>query len=279
MSILHSIIRGEEGEVITVFLDGEVQVAQDDHPNFSAIKERVLDEYDAGEGLADLFDPSISIALEFDRLTDRISVANGRVFLDGDEVDSTLTRHIIRAKNEGSDLAPLVSFFESVSQNPNEHSREQLYDWVKAQGEGLSIDSLGRIVGYKGVTRDSRGRRVSVHSGYAIVDGVEVTGQIPNEIGSVVEMPRSKVAHDPGQSCSTGLHVAVRSYAQGWSQGGGVLEVRVEPRDVVSVPTDAGGEKVRVCRYYISGESVAPRTEAVVYDEYDADEDDYPEDW
>jgi hypothetical protein len=96
----------------------------------------------------------------------------------------------------------------------------------------------------------------STRSGHAIVNGVDINDYVPQRVGDVVEMPRSEVTFDPSVSCSSGLHVADWGYANG--MGNTVLAVLVNPRDVVSVPTDYGDAKVRVCRYKV----LEVRTEA-----------------
>jgi hypothetical protein len=65
-------------------------------------------------------------------------------------------------------------------------------------------------------------------------------------------MPRDQVQFDPGVGCHTGLHVGTFEYAAGFAQGA-LLEVVVNPRDVVSVPTDCGAQKMRTCRYTVVG--------------------------
>jgi hypothetical protein len=42
----------------------------------------------------------------------------------------------------------------------------------------------------------------------------------------------------------------------------------VNPRDVVSVPTDARGAKVRVCRYYVD-DVILSRDPKAIYDQCD----------
>jgi hypothetical protein len=49
--------------------------------------------------------------------------------------------------------------------------------------------------------------------------------------------------------CSVGLHVGTYDYASNFTLN--VLEVHVNPRDVVSVPTDSNWAKVRCCRYVV----------------------------
>jgi len=251
-------------ENLVVFLPGEANpllTADSTHSNYQAIKEKVV----KGEtdGLVDLFDPSKAVAAKFERLSDRVSVQGGKVFFDGDEVHNVLTEQVVRFVKEGEDAGPLVKFWENLAQNPNEHSREHLYRWLRATN-GFTITDDGMLVGYKGVRVDNqdKDKYVSVHAGPAVVDGVSVNGNVPNMPGTVVEMARSKVQHAPGIGCSTGLHVGTWDYARSFGQV--TLEVRVHPRDVVSVPTDCSDRKMRVCRYKVVKVTNAPYNSAVV---------------
>lgn len=238
---------------ITVFVPGSEKPsysAHNSHPNFAAIKEAASK---GDPGVVELFDVAETVAARFEPLTDRISVANGRVYLDGDEIHNSLTAQVVRFIEEGvDDWIPLVSFFENVQANPEPHSREQLFEWLDRRN--FSINFHGDLVAYKGVEKyvDGEGNTVyrSINSGVAIVDGEKVNGRVPNAIGSVIEIPRSLVHHDPSVGCSTGLHVGTHEYASGWARGA-LLKVTVNPRDVVSVPTDCNAAKVRVCRYFV----------------------------
>lgn len=251
---------------ITVFDSSRTTpfVADSSHPRFDEIVQKVL----AGDVTAlDLFDLSVVVSNKFEELSERVSVANGRVYFDGVEVNSSLTKQIIRFLNEDiEDWISLVNFFEKVETNPDSHSREMLFDWLNARDFTITDD--GDIVGYKGVTKRQDGSLVSGYYGRAMVDGEVFTGQIPNPVNSVVTMPRNEVTHDPSDACSRGLHVGTFEYAKGYANGA-MLEVHVNPRDVVSVPTDASGEKVRVCRYYVANVIDAPLTSPLkmMYDE------------
>ena len=254
-----NIIKADEGSVITCYVPGNKPlVADDTHPNFDRIVEGALAD---DPSVIKLFDVAATAAEYFEPLSDRVSVKGGVVYLDGDPVDDVLTKQIVRFLDEGEeDFMPLVNFFENVQANPNEHSREQLFKWL--DNRDFSINEDGMIVGYKGVEDQGDGIFVSVHAGKAMVDGKVITGRIPNPIGGIIEMPRSEVHHDPTNGCSSGLHVADFDFASGW--GNTVLEVEVNPRDVVSVPTeDNTFAKVRCCRYKVIGISDRPHDSAL----------------
>jgi hypothetical protein len=236
---------GNGVENITVFdpETSEMFVATSDHPNWNVIIE-VLEF--GGREVLDLFDVTKVISKKFEVLSERISVRNGRIYLDGDEVNNTLTEQILRFLDNGDDFEPLVKFYDRLAQNPDQGSVDQLFRWL--QSHDFTITTDGKIIGYKGVEQCNSGYQ-SVRSGKAIVNGQEHVGQIPNNLGDVVEMPRSEVTFDPYMTCSHGLHVGTYDYAKSW--GDVVLKVLVDPRDVVSVPTDSAGQKLRTCRYTV----------------------------
>lgn len=243
----YSLVGNGDEQFVTVFVPGDTpKVAQSSHPNFTQIVNRALE---GDVSVVELFDLASTIAARFDSLSERVSVANGRVYFDGDEIHSALTKQILRCLEYDDDaLTAFVNFFENVQNNPNAHSREQLYEWLDRHDFTITTD--GMIVGYKGVRVTDDGF-VSISHGPAVVDGEPVNGAVPNYVGAIVEMPRSNVVHDPGVGCSVGLHVGTWDYASGFAQGA-VLEVVVNPRDVVSVPTDCNWAKVRCCRYEVT---------------------------
>lgn len=226
----------------------------DDHPNFDRIVAAVCKD-EPVDRIAALFDASVVAAERFERLSERVSVRNGRIYLDGDEIDNSLTRQVVRFVDADiPNWRPLVAFFEKVQSNPVAHSREQLYDFLNANDFTIAAD--GDVIGYKGVTRhedDPEGVYRSTTPGPNVIRNGEPlpNDYVPQAIGDVIEMPRSTVAHDPSQACSYGLHIATFDYAQNYASAGVVLKVKVNPRDVVSVPSDASGAKVRVCRYVV----------------------------
>ncbi|AXH49278.1 RIIB lysis inhibitor [Streptomyces phage Blueeyedbeauty] len=269
MSFPFSIFRFSESDEVnlTAFVDGQMYSATDSHPNYERIKELC----EAGdESVVELFDLSFTAQRRFERLSERVSITSGRIYFDGEEVDNALTQQVVRFINEGvEDFKPLVLFFEKVQTNPNSHSQEQLYRWLKDRA--FTINQDGNIVAYKGVKKVTADHQYeSISHGTAMVDGVEHTGGIPNPLGAVVEMPRSEVQHNPAVGCHTGLHAGTWNYASGFAQGA-VLTVEINPRDVVSVPTDCQDQKMRVCRYTVTGVT-EQELGSYVTDEYDEDE-------
>lgn len=256
-NIKYTFVEHDGFKSITVLRNGELLVANNEHPYF----EEIVRKARAGdESVYDLFEIGKAAAQRFERLGERVFYRNGVLYFDGEPVNSALSKEIVRfVEANVEDWRPLVCFFEKVATNPNEHSREQMFRWLDKHDFALAPD--GDIIAYKGVYRNDKHGYISSNSGTATVNGEEITGRIPNPVGAIIEMPRSEVHHDPSTGCSTGLHAGNWRYARAFASV--VLKVKINPRDVVSIPTDSNDEKMRVCRYVVLGEVDSPVQSAV----------------
>lgn len=143
----------------------------------------------------------------------------------------------------------LRKFCEHLRRNPSTVAREQLYAFLESNK--VSIDSDGCFICYKRVREDLKDW---------------YSGTFDNTPGKTVKMDRQAVDPDSHVTCSYGLHVASHNYACNVYQSGRglLLEVKVNPRHVVSVPTEAGAAKMRVCEYeslHVVGREDIPATE------------------
>lgn len=255
--------------VVSVLHGGEIhQAVAGYHPNFDLILKR-LEANPEDESIVPLFDIRKHVQITFNQLSERVTIRDGKVFLDGDSRGGAIANQILRFVEEGhtEQLASVVAFMEKVEQNPNPHSREQLFEFLDKHK--FTLTSNGDIVAYKGVRKDHDGSFTSIHAGPGVVNGKQVNGYVPNPIGAVVEIARGEVDSNPRAACSTGLHVGTWSYAKGFARGA-VLEVHVNPRDVVSVPHDSSYQKVRTCRYKVVGVKTDQYTAPVIKADDDA---------
>lgn len=220
-----------------------------------------------------------------EQLSENLTFDGNHVYYHGnafDEImlDEVLEDHLvrlIRAGNAERDLKAWIAFAERLYGNNCTHTRTHIVRWLVSQG-WLTLDDKGRLVGYRGCMWDStRNCPVSVHQGFAIVDGVHVNGHIPNKVGSIVEMPRSMVQHDPSHGCASGLHVGTYEYAHNWTGSVDVVvRVAVAPEDIVSVPTDDSSAKIRCCRFEVLDYKRKPSVETY-YDDLTWEKDEVPD--
>lgn len=254
----YQIIESQAGKSVSAVIDGRLRAANGDHPNYDDIVAGLK----AGEDVSDLFDASEAVAKRFSALSERVTVSGGVIYLDGEPQDNSLTRQVVRFLRSGADFQPLIRFYEKLQANPVAHSREQLFAWLRDRD--FSITEDGDFIAYKGLRSDL----TSCNSGPGIVNGESVTGHLDNSPGNVVSIARSYVAVDPSTGCAQGLHAGTWEYASSFGQR--VVEVRINPAQVVSVPTDCDAQKLRVCQYEVLDEVEGADTSALRY--FDGDE-------
>lgn len=163
---------------------------------------------------------------------------DGQLYTQGDTtpIHTVIAKKLLSFLQEGLPCEALVNFWNNLKQNPSQHSIEQLYGFLEANHHPLTDD--GCFLAYKKVTKTSNGLKDS-HS-----------RTFNNNVGEHVKMDRAGVNPDPNQTCSHGLHVASFEYAKGFS-GDVLVVVKVNPRDVVAVPTDYNKQKMRTCAYVV----------------------------
>lgn len=261
----YKITEGDNGGFAAALIDGELFTITDTHPAYGEICSRLRS---GDETVRELFDLATAVASKFEVLTDRVTVLGGRLYFDGDVVHNALADQVLRFLDEGrTDWQPLVRFFEKASQNPVAHSREQLFDWLTKFDFAITDD--GNFIAYKGVRSDGKGGYESISSGPGIVNGVPMNGHLGNNPGDIVTIARGRVVADPTIGCAVGLHAGTWEYASTFGSGA-TLTVSINPRDVVSVPTDCNSQKIRTCRYTVLDVTEGPISEAWT----DAPEDD-----
>ena len=154
---------------------------------------------------------------------------------------STLVLDFVEAKQP---TEAIEAFWRNCCKNPSEQSRNSLYDFITANNMTLTDD--GCFIGYR-----------SIRSNWTDHN----TGSMDNSIGSTVKMNREDVDPDPLNTCSRGLHVAAWGYASSFcSYNNRMIEVKVNPKDVVTVPPDYNNEKMRVCEFKVLREVSGERS-------------------
>lgn len=196
-------------------------------------------------------------------LDEDIKIEGASLYFDSQKLDSTASTIIIDQlmTNNKIPRKTLINFLTKLYKNTSSFVRSQFLPWLafttKTGNTLFTIAPDGDVLGYKGFTLNSKKEMVSVNSGYAEVNGVPHNGQIRNLPGDTITMPRSMVQDDPSVACSTGLHIGTFEYASGFA-GNHMMLVKFNPEDIVSVPTDCDGQKIRVCRYEVIGRIEKP---------------------
>ena len=82
------------------------------------------------------------------------------------------------------------------------------------------------------------------------------SGRFDNTVGSNPAMLRNDVDDNRDRTCSRGLHFCAKHYLPSFGAGTGnrVMVVKVNPADVVSIPSDYNNAKGRTWTYEVVGE-------------------------
>lgn len=254
------ITNDSEGTHVQLFFNGQTHFFSGSGGKLDELITALISGADE-ETIEDILRLNDTLDRFLERLTERVSYspATETVYFDGDPVDNVIANAIIERYNRGfDDIEPILNFYEKLMQNPSADSRRELYSYLNKHG--LTLTENGNFLAYKGLRSDF----TSINAGKGIVNGEFIaSGHLDNTPGNVVEFPRSEVDDNRDNTCSVGLHGGSYGYARDFAQGRLVL-VEINPRDVVSVPSDHNEAKLRTCRYVVRQE-VSARLESQFY--------------
>jgi hypothetical protein len=165
-----------------------------------------------------------------------VSIQGTKLFWKDKELHTSLASRVIKMYQDGFPIEPLVQFMDNLMENPSKRAVTELYGFLEKNN--LPITPDGHFLAFKKVRNDY----LDVHS-----------GTMDNSVGQVVEMERNEVNDDQNVTCSTGLHFCSRDYLNHFG-GQRIVIVKINPRDVVSIPTDYNDSKGRACRYEVVDE-------------------------
>ena len=250
---------------ITVFLSGKPYPFPLDSEKGQKVLELVKGGASEEDVLAYLTDESMKSYCD-DMKSEGVVITDETILIDGEEISSSLADQIRRHYEDDLPIEPLVKFVQKVRLNPSYRIRNQLWLFIEASQNsgGFTLAEDGDILAYKKVRADYK----DIHS-----------GTFDNSVGKVVEMERKNVDDDPNNTCSSGLHFCAYSYLSSYGASGDdrVMLVKVNPADVVSIPTDYHNAKARCCRYEVVQE-IEHIISQPVYSDYDCGED-VTDDW
>ena len=156
----------------------------------------------------------------------------------GEVMSNGLTRRILAMIQEGFDITPLVAFMENLMKNPSRTAVEELYIFLDHCD--LPITSDGHFLAYKKVNKDFK----DIYS-----------NTFDNSVGQVVKMDRNRVDDERRNECSYGLHFCSLAYLNKFGRPDDpIMILKINPANVVSIPTGYSNSKGRCCEYEVIGQ-------------------------
>lgn len=220
-----------------VFDDGQHATVYKANPRFNELVEAILvQNWELARSICFPAEALQATIRSSAVLTDNITIQNGIVFYQDKPFHNLLATRLIQQLEVGHVLSNLIAFLENLMLNPSHTARNELYLFMEFAN--LPITEDGCFIAYKRI-------RTNWFDHYS--------GTMDNSIGKIVEMDRAEVDDDRTNTCSKGLHFCSRSYlpSYGAPEGGRVIVVKINPKDVVSIPKDYNNAKGRTCRYEV----------------------------
>jgi hypothetical protein len=220
-----------QGNNIVVVINNNPHTISKTHITY----QKVLDAIKANdwETVKDVIEPK-KVVLNYGQ--GNVSIQGETMFWKGKEFHNALASRMVSMLQEGFPIEPMINFMDNLMSNPSYRSVTELYGFLEKNN--LPITPDGHFLAYKKVRDDFK----DCH-----------TGTMDNSVGMVVEMARNEVDDNANQTCSAGLHFCSKEYLNHFG-GSRTVIVKINPRDVVSIPTDYDFSKGRACRYEVIGE-------------------------
>jgi hypothetical protein len=221
---------------ISIMIDGEFNTVDKSAHNYEALKTEL--QKPEGERDESLIKSLISTKKMIEAFSyGRVKITEDeRVLFDGNEITNYLAARMLQILNEGFDVKPFAKFMERVYANPQDYTRDELYEWLEAAD--LPIMSDGRFIAFKKVKKNY----TDCH-----------TGRFDNSVGQVLVMDRKACDPNRNQDCSTGFHFCSAGYLTHF-RGERVMVLAIDPADVTAIPRDYNRTKGRTCKYEVIGE-------------------------
>lgn len=187
------------------------------------------------------------------------SAGEDEIWFNDEKLPPALSEKILSIIAEDLPLDHFEKFWNNLKENPSATSVNELIDFLS--NKELPITDDGHFIAYKGVRDDY----FSIHGNKdtkVLTGVVDEHGKILNNIGSYISVARNQVDDDRNRHCSYGLHCGQLEYSR--SFGSKIVVVKVNPKDVVSVPSDHSFMKCRVSAYEVVSEYTEELLSSVV---------------
>ena len=219
---------------ISVYLDGKTFAVNKQSATFdlvvNAVRNGDIDELRKVVNVRDFIVSSLA------KKSDKVRITENQIFYGEREITGLVATRVFEVIRLGLDVQPMIAFLENLLDNPSKRAVDELFGFMEACS--LPITEDGHFLAYKRV----RDNYTDVHS-----------GKFDNSVGQRPSMDRNLVDEDKDRTCSTGLHFCSYDYLSSFS-GSRIMVLKINPKDVVSIPSDYNNSKGRCCEYLVVDE-------------------------
>jgi hypothetical protein len=247
-----------QGDNITVVIDNKSHTVSKSHLTYDRVREAIIaSDWDT---VKSVIDPK-RVVIDFGQ--GNVTVIGDQLLWKNRPMNTYLAGKIVSMIREGFDVTPLVAFMDNLYDNPSSRAVGELYKFLEAGN--LPITQDGCFLAFKKVSANY----TDVHSGSVFnglaADWHEYSGALTEQGAernvtveilqgvTTVSMPRNQVDDQADNTCSHGLHFCSEGYLKSFG-GRHVMILKINPADVVSIPSDYNDTKGRTARYQVIGQ-------------------------
>ncbi len=186
-----------------------------------------------------LLKDTFNLVKSLGKYLNKVQFKDGTVTFNGKVLNNIVTKKIMEFWVNGLSVDSLVLFLENCLLNPSQKAVEELYLFLEKNNFTLTED--GCFLCWRKVDSNYK----SYHPNR---DGTYNT----NYPGDVVKMDRSLCTSNREVCNDSGLHACAFDYLSQYQGGNGkVVLVKINPKNVISVPIDHANAKLRCCEYEV----------------------------
>lgn len=164
---------------------------------------------------------------------DTVTYSDQEISIPG--IAEFLLQQFLKNPNETNGLNAWTNFIKAALLAGSYKVANRLFLFL--QHNDLSIDSDGNVLCWKVVNSNYKDK---------------YSNTFDNSPGQVVEIDRKLVDDNDSNYCSYGLHVCAWGYLKSFSgYGDPVMKVKINVADIIAIPLDYDGEKIRVSKYEV----------------------------
>lgn len=249
-----------QGNNIVIVVDGKSHTISDSHVSYNSIRDAIrAEDWDKIPDLIEARDVVAKFSLG------NVVVKDDVLYWNGSEMHNSLSSRLVQMIKEGFPVDSMINFMDNLQDNPSKRAVDELYSFMETGNMPITPD--GCFLAYKRVRLDY----CDVHSGSVpnkpsnlwtvdelrslpLTCGRDNSVTVVREYNKVfVTMRRNTVDDNKDRTCSQGLHFCSEDYLRCFP-GERVVILKINPRDVVSIPSDYRNTKGRCSRYEVIGE-------------------------
>lgn len=230
----------EPNSITVYFSDGNNAVWKASNPDYNKVVE--LAKKSEWVAIAAMHNQAKTIlqnevTLKDDKLVFYDKTTGTNTEIDINNSENHLFKFIKLLRKKGvidEEIVRIKPFLENMFKNPFINAVHEIYDFCTKMDFEITED--GCFLAYKNVNAD--------------LSSIYDNGKTKHTIGGYTEVEAYDT--DRHQTCSKGLHFCSRNYLKSYP-GNTTIIVKVNPMDVVAIPTDYNFEKGRCRRYMTVG--------------------------